>query len=121
MSQIASLKIKAKTLKGSAKEVVERRIAELEEEQRLKGTPRSVKKVSLATVLDNADNSLTELDAAVANLESRLAVILPVLILQESPKKDDSLPAALANAAYLDARLKFLTSRLTVMMEEIVL
>jgi len=121
MSQLLDLQKKVKNLKGSAKTVVERKIEELIEQARLKGTPRTTCQISIITSIDSTDNSLKELETALELLEARLSAVLPIMPVNSMPTKDESHPAALSSMIFINERVKNLTSKITRIMEEVVL
>lgn len=117
-THLDALKEKVSSLKGSAKAVVERKIAELESKQ----SNDCIKEFTLIDLIEQAISLADELEISVASLENRLSSVMPNTILVPSELSSiTSVPTALAKVVEINKTLKSSISRVNSITEQICL
>ena len=105
MTKIQELELKAKSLRGAAKSAVERRIAEL------KGFNTDSQKDSLSSIISDTFILTGELEAALIELENKLACVMTPIPVETHSFETQLSPAAITTALSSNVMLQDLTNR----------
>lgn len=114
-TQLEALKEKVITLKGSARAVVERKIAELETKQ----FETTAKDYTLTELIEQSSVLVDELELSLANLENRLTSVMPTLAQSLSAYSTPKSPSAIASVIETNRTLSSVISRINSITEQI--
>ena len=115
-TQLETLKNRVGALKGAAKAVVERRIAELEANE----LDPSIKALTLIELIEQSSTLVEELEISIASLDDRLAIVLPTKNVDAGTISSTmDVPVALSRVTDINRALKVAINRINTIIEQI--